>query len=198
MLLLLGRYPGFDFFGRCDNSSVKANSTGGLEIYGGTSHSERLVKGTRQRNSTPSRRRQWGDLQAIVEIQAIYPDGRLEVAFQLAAPVTADHSWVAQLFSNLIGNAMTYGAAGKQVLIEATMDESSLVLAVSNSGPTIASEVIKTLFQPFSRAGEAAGSKGLGLGLYIASEIAKAHGGNLTVQSSDGRTKFAFTMPITY
>ena len=55
---------------------------------------------------------------------------------------------------------------------------------------------MKRLFQPFVRGAASGGSKGLGLGLYIASEIARAHGGMLTAGSSIEETRFTFQMPL--
>jgi signal transduction histidine kinase len=56
-------------------------------------------------------------------------------------------------------------------------------------------DALARLFMPFVR-GEHASEKGLGLGLYIASEIAKAHGGALTASSSPAETCFTFRMPL--
>ena len=53
-----------------------------------------------------------------------------------------------------------------------------------------------SLFKPFFTTNSANNKSGLGLGLYISSEIAKAHGGNMNVKSIDGQTKFTFSMPI--
>jgi signal transduction histidine kinase len=66
---------------------------------------------------------------------------------------------------------------------------------VANSGAPIPASILGNLFQPFSRATARAGQEGLGLGLYIASEIAHAHGGSLSVDSSMEETRFTFRMP---
>jgi phosphoserine phosphatase RsbU/P len=52
------------------------------------------------------------------------------------------------------------------------------------------------LFEPFFRGNARASRQGLGLGLYMASQIAKAHGGELAVRSSPQETRFTFTMPL--
>jgi sigma-B regulation protein RsbU (phosphoserine phosphatase) len=52
------------------------------------------------------------------------------------------------------------------------------------------------LFQPFYRLAEQGSQQGLGLGLYIASEIARAHGGRIDVTSSPEETRFTFRMPL--
>lgn len=68
-------------------------------------------------------------------------------------------------------------------------------LSVVNAGDPIPPDAIKRLFQPFYRGDAQASMQGLGLGLYIASEIACAHGGTLDVESSAERTCFTFRMP---
>jgi phosphoserine phosphatase RsbU/P len=68
-------------------------------------------------------------------------------------------------------------------------------LSVSNSGDEIAPLTLERLFRPFARGGVSPHQHGLGLGLFIASEIAKAHDGTLTAASSPERTRFTFTMP---
>jgi sigma-B regulation protein RsbU (phosphoserine phosphatase) len=53
------------------------------------------------------------------------------------------------------------------------------------------------LFQPFTREDVRPSKQGLGLGLYISAEIARAHGGSLTVSSDDAETRFTFVIPAT-
>jgi signal transduction histidine kinase len=72
----------------------------------------------------------------------------------------------------------------------------SLVYKVTNKGKQIPAEVMKRLFQPFSRGEVAPEQQGLGLGLYIASEIARTHGGTIEVESGSEETCFTFKMPL--
>jgi sigma-B regulation protein RsbU (phosphoserine phosphatase) len=99
------------------------------------------------------------------------------------------------LLSNLAGNALSYGAAGEPVRIMATSD-GSFALSVRNKGPAIPPATMERLFQPFSRGDVQAHQQGLGLGLYIASEIARAHGGTIEATSAAGETCFTFRMPL--
>ena len=69
-------------------------------------------------------------------------------------------------------------------------------LGPANSGDEIPAVAIERLFQPFERGAVRADQAGLGLGLYICSEIAKAHEGTLAVTSAPGRTCFTFSMPL--
>jgi sigma-B regulation protein RsbU (phosphoserine phosphatase) len=75
----------------------------------------------------------------------------------------------------------------------ATTDEQSFELAVANQGEPIDPIVMRKLFQPFFR-GQSS-NQGLGLGLYIASEIARAHGGEIEVASAAGETRFTLHIP---
>ncbi|KEQ02953.1 PAS domain-containing sensor histidine kinase [Pseudorhizobium pelagicum] len=124
-------------------------------------------------------------------------DRQVDVDIYLPKPLFVDAGRIGQLVSNLLGNALSHGAEDTPVEFSAQMDGASLVISVSNGGDPIPSEVVERLFQPFFRGGHAAGrhEQGLGLGLHIACEIAKAHGGTLTVSSSIERTTFEFRMP---
>ncbi len=99
-------------------------------------------------------------------------------------------------FSNLLANALTHGDPASPVVVEAHTGDREFVLAVANAGAPIPADMIERLFQPFSRASEQPGQQGLGLGLYIAAEIARAHDGTLEVASSEQETRFTFRMPL--
>lgn len=119
----------------------------------------------------------------------------IEIAIDLPRPIRADPQRLGQLLSNLLGNAVTHGAEAAPIRVEAGERDGALRLAVTNQGPSIPDEVRPSLFLPFSRGGGKAGSQGLGLGLYIAAEIARAHGGRIDVVSGEGGTTFTLTMP---
>ena len=103
---------------------------------------------------------------------------------------------IAQLLSNLLANALTHGAPDAPVRVDAHTDAARLELSVANRGDPIPPATQQRLFQPFSRASLRPGQQGLGLGLYIASEIARAHGGTLEVSSTAEETRFTFRMPL--
>jgi PAS domain S-box-containing protein len=109
-----------------------------------------------------------------------------------------DPDRVEQVLSNLLGNAVTHGVGPIQVTIRDEGDE--VVTTVHNQGLPIPAVLLPTLFEPFTRTeqdGNKAGSPGgLGLGLYIASEIVRAHGGTISVSSAqDEGTTFAISWP---
>lgn len=134
--------------------------------------------------------------QVIAELQASFPDRSIDATIVLNSPVVCDQGRIAQLLSNLVANALTHGAVAMPIRVEATTDEKCLELSVSNAGDPIPPAMLERIFQPFSRGAVRPGQQGLGLGLFIASEIARAHGGTLTVTSSPEATRFTFRMPL--
>lgn len=124
----------------------------------------------------------------IDEIALLYRDRtiRLEARGELRG--RWDRERAEQVVSNLIANALTHGTGEVVVTAEGTPAE--VLVSVHNGGTPIAEEHRATLFQPFRRG--AARSPGLGLGLYIVSEIMRAHGGSVEV-SSTAATGTTFT-----
>lgn len=134
--------------------------------------------------------------QVIAELQEVHPDVRIEAIISIRRPIDCDKSRIGQLLSNLIGNALTHGAIDWPVRVDAFADEEVLRISVANAGKPIPPAAMKQLFQPFFRGNVHNSANGLGLGLHIASMIAKAHGGVLTVASSEVETRFTFEMPL--
>jgi signal transduction histidine kinase len=133
--------------------------------------------------------------QVIAELQAGYPGRQIEAQFDLPQSITADHVRLAQLFSNLLANALNHGDAEKPVQVDAGVEGGTFSLSVANAGAPIPPAAMAQLFQPFTRGTVRPPQQGLGLGLYIASEIAHAHGGKIEVESSAAETRFTFRMP---
>jgi len=134
--------------------------------------------------------------QVITELQIIHPDSVIEKQFMLNTYVSFDGKRMAQLFSNLLGNALKHGKADAPVKVIACSDGENFRLSVANAGKKIPAAAMERLFQPFSRGEFKPGQEGLGLGLYIASEIAKAHNGTLEAVSTNEETCFTLTMPV--
>jgi signal transduction histidine kinase len=132
----------------------------------------------------------------IAELRANSPDRNIETFFDLTVPVDCDGTRIGQLFSNLLGNALTHGPAREPVRVRATTGKAVFLLSVANSGDPIPSEAKDRLFQPFYRVSAKDAREGLGLGLYIAAEIARAHRGSIEVSSSAEETRFTFQMPL--
>jgi signal transduction histidine kinase len=133
--------------------------------------------------------------QVIEELQSTHPEQVVQAEIALTEPVLADRVRIGQLLSNLLGNALAYGAADAPVRIRAST-EGQFELRVCNAGDPIPPATMARLFAPFSRGEVRASQQGLGLGLYIASEIARAHGGRIDVTSSQHETCFVFRMPL--
>jgi signal transduction histidine kinase len=133
----------------------------------------------------------------VSEIQAAYPEGRIEV--QRAGDLNGnwDGERLAQVASNLLGNALQHGDEGAAVKVKVDGTRSEAVLITAENSGTIPPDLLPQLFDPFRGAQRQAGrTEGLGLGLYIVQQIVVAHGGSVDVESGDGnRTTFAVRIP---
>jgi signal transduction histidine kinase len=134
--------------------------------------------------------------QVVDELRAAHPTRIIETDFALDRPVAADTARISQLLSNLVGNAIVHGAKDAPVRVGAATQGGAFELSVANAGDPIPPATLARLFQPFFRGGPARPRQGLGLGLYIASEIARAHGGALSVSSTPDETVFTLRIPL--
>lgn len=134
--------------------------------------------------------------QVTEELETVWPGRKIETILELQEPVNCDLDRLAQLFSNLLGNALMHGDVQQPTRVKATSDAEKFELTICNGGVKIAEDAQQKLFQPFYRGEDKTGKKGLGLGLYIASEIARAHAGKILLDSSDEQTCFTFAMPV--
>ena len=126
------------------------------------------------------------------ELKIIWSKREINTEFRLDELVECDSNRIAQLLSNLLANAITHGAQDKPVYVKAFLKDEVFELSVSNSGTPIAEDHIQKLFEPFTREDIRKSQHGLGLGLYIASEISRAHGGELIATSTRDETRFTF------
>ena len=132
----------------------------------------------------------------VDELRLASPGRVIEFDFKIDRTVNCDRSRIGQLLSNLLGNALTHGASNKPVVVHGETRQDEFELWVANSGEPIPEKAMGKLFEPFFRGNAHASRQGLGLGLYIASQIATAHGGELTVSSTEEETRFTFRMPL--
>jgi signal transduction histidine kinase len=130
------------------------------------------------------------------ELSSEYPDREIDMHIAVGGPIRADRARIGQLFSNLLGNALVHGTPDKPVIVRATAENGIFELSVSNVGAEIPSLALAQLFKPFVRGQAVPNQQGLGLGLYIAAEIAKTHNGGIEAQSSPEETRFTFRMPL--
>ncbi len=132
--------------------------------------------------------------QVVAEARATSPGRDIRASIAIAEPVLCDSPRMAQLFTNLLMNAVTHGDPAQPVIVTASSAGGVFELEVANSGPAIPLAQLSRLFEPFTRASDFSGS-GLGLGLFIAAAIAKAHNGRIEVVSSTAEgTRFVFSM----
>ena len=89
-----------------------------------------------------------------------------------------------------------HGTKDEPVSVQVKSGNGEFSIAVTNTGKQIPDAVMNRLFQPFSRGEIAPEQQGLGLGLYIASEIARVHNGAISVNSTGKETCFTFKMPL--
>jgi len=133
--------------------------------------------------------------QVVDELRAAHPAATITANFDVGRPVDCDVGRLSQLLSNLVANALTHGAEDVPIRIAAGILGTTFELSVANGGEPIPAATLARLFEPFERGAARSGREGLGLGLYIAAEIARAHGGVLEVNSSAEETEFRFRMP---
>jgi PAS domain S-box-containing protein len=136
---------------------------------------------------------------AVDELRAASPGRRIELDVRGDATGAWDPARVAQVVSNLVANALEHGARNTPVRVRVRGGPDTVVLEVRNDGPVIPGELRAVMFEPFCRGSsrrDASSARGLGLGLFIAREIVRAHGGTIEVESSPQRgTTFRVRLP---
>jgi len=112
---------------------------------------------------------------------------------ELIAPISVDPERITQLIDNLVTNAIRYGTGRVTIRLARAADHATI--AVHNGGEPIPPTKLDTLFDPYRRATSSRG--GVGLGLYIVDQIARAHGGSVHVTSTaEAGTTFTIRLPI--
>ena len=145
------------------------------------------------------------DLGGMLEeaVQSVLPLGAPQHEVIVEAPdrvaVLADASRLLTVLANIVGNAVKYSPAGGVVRCTVRVEEGWGVVRISDQGIGIAAEDLPRLFTRFGRVVTRENSHiaGTGLGLYLARELARMHGGDITVSSHVGEgSTFTFTMPL--
>lgn len=132
--------------------------------------------------------------EVVDEIRAVAPERQVELDLRFDRPITCDASRIAQAVSNLLSNAMSHGAPGTPIKVVGECSAGQVIISVANQGQEIPAELRENLFRPFQR-GRTSEGEGLGLGLHIASTIARAHGGVIAVDSNAAGTVFSVQLP---
>jgi signal transduction histidine kinase len=130
----------------------------------------------------------------VNEARTVHPERTIQADIAVPEPLLCDRGRIGQLLANLLVNALTHGDDDGPVEVKAAVKDGQFVLEVTNPGEPLTAATRARLFQPFARSDQSR-QDGLGLGLYIASETAKAHQGKLEVHSAGRQTRFSFSMP---
>ena len=134
----------------------------------------------------------------IDQLRAVHPGRQVDLDVADECTGVWDGRRLQQLLGNLVLNAIKYGAEAGSVRVTVTDEGSDIRLDVKNSGTAIEPSTLERIFDPLQRGQQHAGGNvdsSLGLGLYIAREIAKAHGGEIKVRSDETETVFSVRLP---
>ena len=176
-------------------------------VFSGARRMARLVEQlldlarVRQAGGIPVRRAPGTDLREVVrmavdELRAANPRAELVVEANQPLSGTWDPDRLAQVASNLVGNAVVHGTG--RVDVRVALRGGEAILEVHNAGPPIPADVVPRIFEAFERPARdmPARSAGLGLGLFIAERIVAAHGGTIEVRSTAAEgTTFSVALP---
>src|SRR6185503_14882125 len=134
----------------------------------------------------------------IESAQQISPEHRLVLEESTAVNVNGDRHRIEQVIVNLLSNAVKYSPEADKVLIWSELKGKSVLVTVKDFGIGIAKKHLGDLFDRYYRIeGSQYRFQGLGLGLFISSEIVKRHGGSISVQSEPGKgSSFTFELPV--
>jgi signal transduction histidine kinase len=144
------------------------------------------------------------DLAAVVtdeleQLRGAHPSRRIELAAIGSSRGRWDGARLQQLVRNLVSNAIRYGSPDTAVRVALHGEEAEVRVEVTNSGLTVDPSALSQIFDPLKRGAEHGDSNdalgGLGLGLFIVREIARAHGGDVEARSDGGETTFAVRLP---
>ena len=132
----------------------------------------------------------------IDELRLSRPDQEIALSIEGRTDAIFDSDRIAQVLSNLIGNAIQYGTSGPIDVAVREVTPDAVAIEVHNVGPAIPEDVQAGLFEAFNRGPTAGVGSSVGLGLFIANQIVRAHGGSINVRSPDrDGTTFSVVLP---
>lgn len=137
-------------------------------------------------------------LAVLAELRAAHPRHVFEYEQTGNLKGTYDPERIGQVLSNLLNNAVNHGDRDRPIAVRASGDnDEELVVEVRNRGKTLTPGTLRAIMDPAARKQLPGneGSSGLGLGIYIAREIAEAHGGSVNAASENGLTTFSLRLP---
>jgi signal transduction histidine kinase len=142
--------------------------------------------------------------EVVNELRTFHPEQQIDLHVPPQLDAIFDENRIAQVLSNLVGNAIQYGSPDVPVTVRVTASERDLVIAVNNRGTVIAPDKLASIFDPMVRIAASVNSAtsdytertSLGIGLFISREIVHAHGGQVGLASNEADgTTFTVTMP---
>jgi NtrC-family two-component system sensor histidine kinase KinB len=138
-------------------------------------------------------------MEAVAPYRSAAQDGGVEMETTLPGDlpaVYADAGQIGHVFANLLSNALRYTTPGGKITVSAEAEERMVRFSVSDTGSGIPNQFLQRIFEHFFRVPEQKAETGAGLGLAIAKQIVEAHGGQINVESREGKgTTFSFTLP---
>jgi signal transduction histidine kinase len=123
------------------------------------------------------------------------PERAITLAVEGSAMVECDSLLIDQAIGNLLGNALKYSPPEQPVDIRLSGTDGRIEIAITDYGVGIPAAEQPRIFERFFRASTAATVKGSGIGLYTARQIARLHGGDITIATQPGRTTFTLSLP---
>jgi len=125
---------------------------------------------------------------SVNELRVAFPQAKL-IHVQVGAGLAeVDADRMDQLVGNLVANSVAYGDLGQPITVTSFLEGEMALLTVHNEGPAIPESSLDNLFEPMTRVSELdTDLRSVGLGLFIVREIAKAHGGDVVVSSTNER-----------
>ena len=136
--------------------------------------------------------------ECVEDLRLAFPARQIEHVAVGSGDCVGSADRLVQLIGNLVANALTHGAPDRPVTVISRVDADAFSLSVRNEGTPIPDSLLPRLFEPMTRGASSGGvPHGIGLGLFIVREIARAHGGEVVADSSaQGGTTFTASFPL--
>jgi signal transduction histidine kinase len=129
--------------------------------------------------------------QVIGELRGLYPDRTINAQLQPDIGLLCDAGRIGQLLSNLLKNALVHGDPQYPIDVSAVLANGVFRLDVTNAGSPIPDETASQFFKPFWRGPDKSAHQGLGLGLFIVSQIAQSHRGTVSIRQTEKAVTFS-------
>jgi sigma-B regulation protein RsbU (phosphoserine phosphatase) len=133
---------------------------------------------------------------SVDELRAAYPTREIVHHRSGDGPCSASTDRLVQAIGNLVSNAIQHGRSDSPITVRSEIDPQRCAITVHNEGDAIGADALASIFEPMVRGAGQGVAQGVGLGLFIVREIARAHGGDVAVESTGAAgTAFAISFP---